>query len=347
LLRASARLVLAALALTIALAAPAGASTRRTDAAVRASVGGSIGLRLVDVPIAADNDPRARVYIVDHVNPGSVIHRRIEVSNTTASAIHVDLYSAAATVGASFFAAAGHTPNDVSTWTSVRPGSAVVAAGRSVLATVTIAVPNDATPRERYGVVWAETRSGATGDIVEVSRVGIRLYISVGPGGAPASSFAIRSLTAARSPDGRPVVVAAVFNNGGRALDMYGTLRLSAGPAGLSAGPFAAAPGVTLAIGDAGPVTFTLDKQLPSGPWHAQIDLQSGLVTHRAHATITFPRTGTSAAVDAVSARRRWPLRAIAVAVGLLAALAAVFTVARRRGYERPFRTSIMARRRA
>jgi len=64
-------------------AAPAPAS------APTAAGAGSIGIRLVDAPVTARDDPRARVYIVDHLNPGAVIHRRVEVSNTTASTAHV------------------------------------------------------------------------------------------------------------------------------------------------------------------------------------------------------------------------------------------------------------------
>ena len=48
------------------------------------------------------------------------------------------------------------------------------------------------------------------------------------------------------------MVLATVHNTGGRALDMNGTLQLPAGPGGLSAGPFPANLGVTLAIGDTG-----------------------------------------------------------------------------------------------
>ena len=102
-------------------------------------------------------------------------------------------------------------------------------------ATVTIAVPSDAASGEQYGVVWAEARSapGAGGGVIQVSRVGIRLYVSVGPGGPPRANFAIDSLTAERAPDGRPTVVAAVHNTGRRALDLNGTLQLLSGPGGL------------------------------------------------------------------------------------------------------------------
>jgi hypothetical protein len=83
-------------------------------------------------------------------------------------------------------------------------------------ADVTIATPGDAAPGEQYGVVWAEARSAPSGQgVIQVSRVGIRPYISVGPGGAPAPDFTIESLTAERSPDGRPMVLASVHNTGG------------------------------------------------------------------------------------------------------------------------------------
>jgi hypothetical protein len=258
---------------------------------------GSIGVQLLDVPLAAYGDPRARLYIIDHLHPGTIIHRRIEISNTTASTVHIVSYPAAATISqGAFVGAASHTPNELSTWTSVLPGASEVPAGGHAIATVTIAVPRNAPPGEQYGVVWAETRSdpASDGGITQVSRVGIRLYLSIGPGGAPASKFTIDSLTGKRSPDGQPMVVASVHNSGGRALDMSGTLRLSSGPGGLSAGPFAANLGTTLAIGATEPITIMLDKQVPDGPWHALVTLRSGLLERRARATISFPATGTS-----------------------------------------------------
>jgi hypothetical protein len=310
-LRRSTRLMLcalAALALTAAAAAPAGAFTAG-GAPTPPAAAGSIGLRLVDIPLRARDDPRARVYIVDHLPPGTVIHRRIEVSNTTAADASVALYPAAADIqGGSFLGAAGHTRNELSSWTSVGPAASTVPAGGLVTATVSITVPRDAAPGERYGVVWAEVRSAPTADagLVQVSRVGIRLYISVGPGGPPAADFTIESLTAERTSDGRPLVRATVHNTGGRALDMYGTLRLSSGPGGLSAGPFPVTLGITLAIGETERVTTALDPQLPAGPWDARITLHSGLVERNARGTITFPVSGASPAVNIDANRRGW-----------------------------------------
>jgi hypothetical protein len=318
------RRCLAALALVAAVAAPASASSAAAAASSPDSVAGSIGLRLLDVPAAAAGDPRARIYIVDHVAPGAVIHRRIEVFNTTASAAQVSVYPAAAAIAkGSFLGAAGHSANELSTWTTVRPGTLAVPARTHLPATVTVVVPRDAAPGERYGVVWAEIRSAtvAGAGVTEISRVGIRLYLSIGSGGPPASDFTITALAAQRSSDGRPQVLATVHNTGGRALDMNGTLRLLAGPGGLTAGPFPAALGTTLGVGDTEPVTIVLDKRLPAGPWDARITLRSGLLTRSARAAITFPATGASPPVSTDSLRPGWLYAAIAALLILVLTL--------------------------
>ena len=308
---------------------------------------GSLGLRLLDAPAAAKHDPRARSYIVDHLPPGTTIERRVEVSNTTASTAHVVLYSSAAgIVQGSFLGADGHAANEVSTWTSVTPEKLEVPAHGEAIATVTIEVPRNAAPIEHYGVVWAETRSDPAGGdgITQVSRVGIRLYLSIGPGGAPAADFTIDSLTAERSPEGQPIVVASVHNTGGRALDMNGSLELMNGPSGLTAGPFPATLGTTLAIGDTQPVTIALDAQIPAGPWDAEIALQSGLLERTAQATITFPEAGTSVAVPATSPRPAWLYPAIAGMGALLLGLLAQLVRVRLRGRRaRRYRKPVMA----
>ena len=287
--------VLIAAALTAAICAPVSVSDAASVAGARAATAGGFGIRLLEVPITAASDPRARLYIVDHLHPGTVIHRRIEISNTAASTAHVLLYPAAAGIRqGEFVGAAEHAPNELSTWTSVLPSAADISPGGHAIAAVTIAVPRDASPGEQYGVVWAETRSAPSGGrgITQVSRVGIRLYVSVGAGGPPASAFTIGSLVAKRSPNGQPVVVATVHNIGGRALDMNGTMLLSGGPGGLSAGPFLANLGTTLAIGATEPITIPLDRRIPAGPWHALVTIRSGLLEHSARATLTFPTGG-------------------------------------------------------
>jgi hypothetical protein len=227
--------VLIAAALTAAICGPVSLSAAATVPGARAASAGSIGIQLLEVPLAAASDPRAHLYIVDHLHPGTVIRRWIEISNTTASTVHVLLYPAAAAISeGKFVGAAEHTPNELSTWTSVLPGTSEVPPGGHTIASVTVAVPDDARPGEQYGVVWAETRSAPSGGqgITQVNRVGIRLYVSVSTGGPPASAFTIGSIVAKRSPNGQPVVLATVRNTGGRALDMNGTLLLAAGPGG-------------------------------------------------------------------------------------------------------------------
>jgi hypothetical protein len=306
-------------------AAAAGSPAAKTPTGATPTAG--IGVRLLDAPVSAGDDPRARVYIVDHLKPGTVIHRRIQASNSGSSPASIVFYSSAASISkGSFVGAAGHTANDLSTWTTVSPGSVTVPPGGHVAATVTIAIPKDAAPGEQYGVVWTETRTppAAGTKVVQVSRVGIRLYVSVGPGGAPAGNFTISSLTAKRAADGHAVLVATVRNTGGRALDMSGTLKLSSGPGGLSAGPFPATLGTSLAIGDTEPVSVILDKQIPAGPWKAQVTLHSGLIEHTATATVTFPATGAAAA--AVIATPRGGGHGLLY--GLLAVLAALVLAA-------------------
>jgi hypothetical protein len=314
-------------------------------AAGSAAPPGSIGVRLRDIPASADGDPRARLYVVDHLAPGAVIHRRIQLSNTSGRSVGIALYPAAATIAhGTFLGSAGHTRNDLSTWASISPAAATIPGHAQLTASMTVAVPRDAAPGEQYAVLWAETRSAPIGGVIEVNRVGIRLYISVGPGGAPAANFTIEFLTPGRSAQRRPTLVAAVHNTGGRALDLSGSLNLSAGPAGLSAGPFPVELGLTLGIGDTEPVTITLDRRLPAGPWRARVDLRSGLLERIGTATITFPTTGSSPAVPTASGGSRWPILA-AFGGGIPAFLGAgaAFVVAATRRQRRRRRHWILA----
>jgi hypothetical protein len=316
--------------------APPGGATTTTPRSHQTADKGAIGVRLVDAPVSAGKDPRALLYIVDHLAPGTVIHRRIEVSSTVPGRVQGLVYPAAAAItSGSFRGADGHTPNELSTWTAVAPGKFDLANDGRMTATVTVAVPRDASPGERYAVVWAETRSPAVkgGGVVDVSRVGIRLYLSVGPGGAPAADFAIESLAAQRSAAGVPAVVARVRNTGGRALDMGGTLSLKDGPGGLRAGPFRASLGTTLTLGASEAVTIALDARLPAGPWKAQLTLRSGLVEHTAGATITFPDSGTSAPVRTGFSWQPWMY--VAVGLAILALVVACLLNARSRARRR------------
>jgi hypothetical protein len=302
----------------------------------------TVGIRLVDAPIGRAADPRAHEYIIDHVAPGATITRHVEVSNDTSAQQLIQLYAAAATVkDGAFRFGEGRASNDLTSWTTVTPPTENLASAAKALAVVTIQVPASASAGERYGVVWAELPPATPpgGGVTAVNRVGVRIYLSVGAGGEPASDFSITSLTAQRDADGNPVVAAAVRNTGGRALDLGGELRLTAGPGGLSAGPFDAKLGTTLGIGETEPVLVVLDKAVPTGPWAAHIVLRSGTVERDATATLTFPeRAATSA--RAVTPRHGGSglflpaLGALAGLIGLLVFVLLLMRRRRRRGLE-------------
>lgn len=288
----------------------------------------TVGIRLVDAPTSRQNDPRARDYIIDHLAPGTTIQRHVEVSNDTTRPVTVQLYAAAADIsGGEFHFGEAHAANDLTRWTTLDPASVTLSPGAKGQASVTIAVARDASAGERYGVVWAELPAAvpAGGGISAVNRVGVRMYLSVGPGGEPAVDFAITAMEARRTKDGAPVVAATVRNTGGRAIDLSGELRLAEGPAGLSAGPFAATLGRTLGLGQSEPVLVPLDRALPNGPWTAKMLLRSGTTERAASARITFPtKAGTSTGKVATSHRANAG-RVVVVGIVGLAVVAALF----------------------
>jgi hypothetical protein len=293
---------------------------------------GTIGVRLLEAPVARQDDPRARIYIVDHISQGTTISRKMEVVNNSNETQTLQLYPGAAKIGDGLFDGLdGHAANDLTSWTSVVPNAVTLAPGQSAPATVTIAVPAGVHDGERYGVVWAD-RVATTQQGVNVSnRVGLRIYLSVGAGAEPASDFVIETLQAARDDKTHnPIVKAMVRNTGGRALDMSGKLDLKEGPGGLNAGPFPAELGTTLGIGQREPVTVKLDKQIPKGPWNAVITLSSGEITHSAQARITFPDSGAAKPVKAESLADKVKILLPILAI-VLALIVALIIVLRRR----------------
>lgn len=299
---------------------------------------GSIGIRLVDVPTDLADDPRAREYIIDNLVPGTVIHRRIRVVNNSTSAQHVAVYpDAAAITHGSFIGARGGTRNDVTTWTKLGRTSLDIPAGGTADDTVTIAVPADAAPGERYAVLWAQVSdTHSAGGVTLVTRTGIRVYLSVGGDNPPSAAFTVDSMTAERNPAGDAVVMAQVHNTGGRAVDLSGTLSLSKVSGNLTAGPYPVKLGTTLAPGQSEPVTVPVTDQVADGPWNATIDLKSGLLDETAHARIAFPHTPGIADAAAVTSTRT-PTRLVlitAAGAALLLGAAILLNSARRRRRE-------------
>jgi hypothetical protein len=307
---------------------------------------GTIAVQLLDAPVSRSDDSRARIYIVDHVAPGTTIQRRISVSNTTQATAAVAVYEgpAAVTDGAFTGQPAG-TANELTSWTSLDADALSLSPGDVQPVMVTIAVPKDAAAGERYGVVWAEVRSAApTGDgVTVVNRVGIRIYLSVGAGAEPVSSMVIESVTASRNAEGQPVITAHVRNTGSRAIDVGGQLSLGDGPGGLKAGPFPARVPATLTPGQRGESVLVLDVSLPAGPWNAHLELKSGRITAKADAVLTFPaETGTAAPVQLESdSGFFWWLIAVALVILLTAAF--VLASRKRRGTTKNLAQSTLA----
>jgi hypothetical protein len=281
------------------------------------------GVRLFDVPVSERGNERALRYIVDYLPVGSVIQRRILIENQQPVVAHLTVYPDAATISnGEFIGDAGQTRSELTTWISVAKPVLTLAAHQQVTDMVTIKVPPGATRGEQYAVIWAQEAAPAhvgTGfTILEVDRVGIRVYLAVGRGGAPPTSFRITSVTGTRMRDGTPEIVAHVDNTGGRAVDLSGTAALTGGPGGSNAGPYSERAIITLAPGQAGNVAFAASKGLDNGPWTAKVSLVSGLTSADLSATISFGVTAVTAAFPSSAAIYLGvPVAAVLVAVGL------------------------------
>jgi hypothetical protein len=291
------------------------------------------GVRLVDVPVSEANDPRALRYIIDYLPVGTVIHRRILIINGETRSARFTVYPDAAYIaGGLFIGYSGETRNELTGWISVQHPVLTIAPGASVMDMITIKVPPGATRGEHYGVIWvqqtAQARVATGFGVTEISRTGIRIYLAVGRGGAPPTSFAITSITARLSASGQPSIVAHVDNTGARAVDLDGSARLADGPGNSSAGPFPAQQIITLAPGQTGSMTFAPPKKLPGGSWRVTISLVSGLTTCTATATIQFAAIG---AAQTGLSEMTWMGIALGVLMLVLVLVLAVVTVRHRR----------------
>ena len=262
-----------------------------------------LGIGLREEPKALTKDPRASHAVIDFVHPGATFSRKVLVCNGQSGRIHVTLYGAGAKIhNGGFDINGGPGADPISQWVSVQPKTLDLGPGESQIVEARFAVPADAQAGEFYGAVVAAQPADPSQGIAVAARAGVRIYLAVGTGGLPPSDFRIDSLTAARNSDGSPYVLAQVTNTGKRAIDLSGNLKLTKGPGGLSAGPFPAQLGTTLAPGQSEPVTIPLDKALPAGPWLATLDMHSGLLERKAQATITFP-TGSGEKAAPVAAK--------------------------------------------
>lgn len=290
--------------LTLALAAgivlPAASASAGTITPAR-TPSGSFGVRLYDVPVSDAHNPRGLRYIIDFLHPGSVIRRRILVQNFESRTVTFTVYPDAARITkGSFVGDAGATRSELTTWTRVQHRVLRLRPGASAFDRITIKVPRHPTRGEHYGVIWAQQsalRRSASGTMIrEVARVGIRVYLGIGRGGAPPTRFRITSISGTTLKGGHPVLVAHVTNIGGLAVDLAGTARLSGGPGGASVASVSEHEVLTLAPGQSGNLMFAEHKGVPPGPWQAKVKLVSGFSTAVAGSVIDFTGTGSGPA---------------------------------------------------
>jgi hypothetical protein len=299
-------------------------------------------VRLLQGPANSLDDPRAHAYIVDHLAPGTTISRQVGFTNGDATPAELSFYADAADIiDGGFVPGPGHASNELTSWTTLSPTAATLAPGETRPVTVTIAVPADATAGERYAAALGEHASppAAGGGVTSVSRAGIRIYLSVGAGGAPPTTFSVDSLTAQRDTDGNPLVTAEVHNTGGRAVDLSGRLDLTNGPSSLSAGPFPVRSVATLAPGASGTVTVSLDRALPNGPWDGRMTLESGKISETVTGRLMFPTAAGTSAPPTTDLKTdgKGPLGLfLGIAAGLLLALLLLWIVVRRRHRDDP-----------
>jgi hypothetical protein len=329
---------LATLVISVAAGVPAGAADRDrgptpTPSPVP-SASGSIGIRLVEASADRRDDPRAQVYIVDHLKPGSRMTRRIEVSNTSDSPHRVTISVGAAEIkNHEFMPAPDPNANELSSWITVDEPVIVAPPHSTTTVRATVDVPPSAPRGERYGAIWATVDAADAGKaallVQRVNQVGIRVYLDIGRGGEPPSDFRIEEMVPGRTEQGEPVVRAKVRNTGERALDLSGKLWLSDGPGGLAAGPFPATIGTTVLPGDTAHVEVVLDRQLPNGPWQARLRVASGRIHREVTAEITFPERSGSWGLPTTFSEQ---LPMIIIASGAVATVAGLVMVV---GYRR------------
>lgn len=286
-LRAPAALLFVAL-LAVGLVAvdrsPAGAAVGEPESGLPPG----IGIGLLDVPVERSEDPRANQYIIDHVIPGATVQRRIQVSNGTDEPVPIEMVPAAARIEDGWVIEAENPPGSIAEWMTMSPSAFTLAPQSVVEVTATIRVPGGLPPGERYGAFVAQPPAVEVGSVGLISRVGLRVYLSVG-GDEPETDFEIDTLTASRTEEGAPSVDVGILNTGGRAIDVSGELLLQDETGTVTAGPFPTALPKTLAPRSRDQVTVPLPESLASGPWDVTATMRSGLVERVAEATIVFP----------------------------------------------------------
>jgi hypothetical protein len=323
-LRLLPRFTPALVALAAFVLAPTAASAQ-----VPADLPPGLGIRQLDVETSHHEVGRATRSVTDHVEPGTVVERRIELSNGGDAPRTVRLYVADAAIDEGWQVASGPGTSEPASWFTLDPPTVTIGPAAHATASFRIEVPAGVTSGERYAAIVAEVLPGSE-ETDDVTRVELRVYLSVGGPEEPPTDFLIDELTPGRDETGAPIVLVGVDNTGGRAVDLAGDLVLVDGPGGLVAGPFPVPGGTTLAPEQHATVEVALDVTLPDGPWRAVTTFVSGGEEREAEAVVAFPRAGMGETVTADALQDRGVLFPVAFGL-LLLALVVVLAAGRQR----------------
>jgi hypothetical protein len=296
---------------------------------------GTVGIRLVASPGTPSKNPLASSYIVAQLKPGTKLTRAVEIDNDSKKYVDVSVYVAAASIVRGHFVfAPGAQGNELARWTTVGKTTLRLAPDSQAFDTLITKVPLTSVKGNNYAVVWAAVSAAPPrgSGITMVSRVGVRMYVAVGPGGAAPSNFIVTTLSTEREKSGDSLLVTRIRNSGANTLDLNGILTLSKGPDGLHAGPFTAKLGVVLAPGASEPVAVVFAPSFPRGPWRADLKVSSGELQRSTIATISFPSRH-----DRHDSSRKLPVLLFVVLV--LLAVGSLFVVKRLRRRPKHFGT--------
>src|SRR3954470_9301715 len=81
-----------------------------------------IGIRLLDASVERRDDPRAHIYIDDHLRPGTSITRHVQVSDFTNAPVRLHMYAVASSIDdAGWQVSDGRAGNELTSWMRVTP----------------------------------------------------------------------------------------------------------------------------------------------------------------------------------------------------------------------------------
>ena len=160
------------------------------------AVPGSVGIRLVAVAGASPRNPLASSYVVERLAPGRGSLAKWRSTTTPIGAwMFRCIRPLRPSCGAISSSRRAEAETSFSRWTSVSQDVVHLGRGSEAFETLTINVPSSASSGERFAVLWAEVSAPPAGGITLVNRVGVRMYLSIGPGGRH-----LRTSRSGRSP---------------------------------------------------------------------------------------------------------------------------------------------------